>query len=64
MSVCTICISASEGHEKVVNTLELELESLLAAMWVLGLKLGSSGKVISALNHCTIFKAMNGTTCK
>jgi hypothetical protein len=42
------------GHEcqrKVLDPLELELQVVNGPMWVLGAKLGSSGRTASTLDH-------------
>lgn len=36
---------------KMSDSLELELQTIVAAMWVLGIELESSGRAASALNY-------------
>jgi hypothetical protein len=43
--------SASRGQTKVLDALTLELQVVVPAMWVLGIKPVSSGRAARALNH-------------
>lgn len=39
--------------------LEIQTDDLRAAMWALGIELGSSARTASALNHRAMFRAPN-----
>jgi hypothetical protein len=48
----------AEATRQVLAPLGMELEMVVShLMWVLGTKLGSSGRAVSALNHPAIFLA-------
>lgn len=56
--LCVMCskyMGASGDRKRAFDPLELELKTVLSHQtWVLGPKLGSSGRVASALNHWVI----------
>lgn len=43
--------SPHRGRDRMGDPLELELEMVGAAVWVLGAKLGSSERAVKVLNH-------------
>lgn len=49
--MCTVCmLNAQRGQRRALDPLELQLEMLRVAMWVLRIELGSSEVAASALN--------------
>lgn len=53
--LCTMCVSVHRGQMRALYPLELELQVLWAAMWVLGPEPRSSVRATSAFNHWTIY---------
>ena len=47
----TVVCSACSGQQRASGLLELELQTIVTTMWVLGIEPKPSGKVNSTLNH-------------
>lgn len=51
MHVCAPCVfSAHRNQARVSDPLRMELETVMAAMYVLGIELPSAGRTSSAMN--------------
>ena len=60
-----MCMGASRGQKKLSDPLNLELQVIIGyLMWVLGIELWFSGRVVSVLSHGVIsIDSMYGCLC-
>lgn len=58
-----VCADTHGGQKKALDPLELKLTSVSLPMWSLGTNLGTSGRVLTAINHLSspsLLDAMHG----